>query len=109
MKDTHLGELEELALLVVVGLGQEAYGVAVQQRLEHEAHRRLALGPVYAALGRLERKGFVRSAFGEATRQRGGRRKRMFVATPEGRRALEQSRRTRERLWRLAAAAEERG
>ena len=104
MKDSHIGELEELALLVVVGLGTEAYGVAVQKGLEHDAHRRIALGAVYAALGRLERKGFLRSAVGEATPQRGGRRKRMFTATAQGLRALEHARRTRERLWRLADA-----
>lgn len=99
MKDQHLGELEELALLIVVGLGQDAYGVAVQRRLEREARRRLALGAVYAALDRLERKGYVTSAFGEATAARGGRRKRMFAATPAGLRELRSVRRTRERLW----------
>jgi PadR family transcriptional regulator PadR len=104
MKDTRLGELEELTLLIVVGLGKEAYGVAVQKRLERDAHRSIALGPVYAALDRLERKGFLRSAFGEATPQRGGRRKRFFAATAQGLRALEQVRATRERLWRLADA-----
>jgi PadR family transcriptional regulator PadR len=104
MKETHLGELEELALLIVVGLGHEAYGVAVQRRLEREAHRPIALGAVYAALDRLERKGYLHSSVGDATPQRGGRRKRMVAATPEGLRALRDVRRTRERLWRLADA-----
>jgi DNA-binding PadR family transcriptional regulator len=106
MKHEHLGELEELALLIVVGLGAEAYGVAVQKRLERDAHRPIALGATYAALERLERKGFLRSALGEATPQRGGRRKRMFAATAEGRRALRHARRTRDHLWRLAEAGE---
>jgi DNA-binding PadR family transcriptional regulator len=104
MKDEHLGELEELALLVVVGLGRGAYGVTVQRRLERDAHRRIALGAVHAALGRLERKGYLLSEFGEATRQRGGRRKRLFEATPAGIRALRQVRRTRERLWQIVEA-----
>lgn len=106
MKAGHLGELEELALLIVVGLGREAYGVAVQRRLEREAHRAVALGAVYAALDRLERKGYLTSSVGEATPQRGGRRKRMVAATPDGIRALRQARRTRERLWNIAQAAE---
>ena len=106
MKHEHLGELEELALLIVVALGSEAYGVAVQRRLERDAHRPIALGAVYAALERLERKGFLHSAVGASTPQRGGRRKRMFTATPEGLRALRQARRTRDHLWRLADAAE---
>jgi DNA-binding PadR family transcriptional regulator len=104
MKDAHLGELEELALLIVVGLGREAYGVAVQKRLEREAHRPIALGAVYAALGRLERKGYLRSSIGDATPQRGGRRRRMFAATVDGLRALRDVRRTREHLWRLVDA-----
>jgi PadR family transcriptional regulator PadR len=106
MKDQHLGELEELALLVVVGLGQDAYGVAVQRGLERDARRRIALGAVYAALDRLERKGYVTSEVGEVTPQRGGRRKRMFVATPSGVRALRDVRRTRERLWQIVQATD---
>lgn len=107
MKHEHLGELEELALLIVIGLAGEAYGVTVQRRLERDAHRPIALGAVYAALERLERKGYVRSAVGEMTPQRGGRRKRVFAATADGRRAATQTRRTREHLWRLAEAGGE--
>jgi DNA-binding PadR family transcriptional regulator len=90
-------------------LGEDAYGVAVQRRLERDAHRRIALGAVYAALDRLERKGFVASEFGDATPQRGGRRKRMFTATAAGIRALRSARRTRERLWQIVEATERSG
>jgi PadR family transcriptional regulator PadR len=106
MKAQHLGELEELTLLIVVSLGPEAYGASVQKGLERHAGRRIALGAVYGALERLERKGYLTSSVGEATRQRGGRRKRTFAHTPEGSRALRETRRTRERLWRMAEAAE---
>jgi DNA-binding PadR family transcriptional regulator len=101
----HLSELEELALLIVVSLGDGAYGVAVQRGLERDAQRPVALGAVYAVLDRLERKGCLTSAVGEATPQRGGRRKRMFSATPAGIRMLRGVRRTRERLWQIAEAA----
>jgi PadR family transcriptional regulator PadR len=104
-KDHHLGELEELALLVVVALGADAYGVTVQQRLERDGRRSIALGAVYAALDRLERKGYLTSQLGEATPQRGGRRKRMFIATALGIRELKQVRRTRDRLWQIVEAA----
>jgi DNA-binding PadR family transcriptional regulator len=105
MNDPRLGELEELALLIVVGLGPEAYGVSVQRGLERDAGRPVALGAVYAALDRLARKGYVRCAIGDATPQRGGRRKRLFAATPDGIRALRATRDTRERLWRAAGVA----
>ena len=67
------------------------------------------MGSVYAVLDRLERRGYLRSVFGEATAQRGGRRKRIFEATPSGVRALNELKRSRERLWHAAEAAEGRG
>jgi PadR family transcriptional regulator PadR len=101
MKGDHLGEFEELTLLTVMGLGDEAYGVAVQQKLERDARRQVSLGAVYAALNRLERKGLVVSSQGEATPEPGGRRKRMYAMTPDGRQALRAIRNTRNRIWRL--------
>lgn len=107
-KPPPLGDVEELVLLVVIGLGADAYGVAVQRRLERDAGRRLALGAVYAALDRLEAKGLLTSALGESTPQRGGRRKRLFVASAAGLHVLRDVKRTRERLWRLVDAEERR-
>jgi len=104
-----LSDLEEVVLLVVVALGDEAYGVAVQQRIESTARRRIALGSVYALLDRLGHRGYLRSAFGEATAERGGRRKRIFDATRSGMRALQEAKRMRQRLWHAAEAAEGRG
>ena len=104
MKGERLGEFEELTLLAVAALGEGAYGVAVQQRLEREMRSEVSMGAVYAALERMETKGFVTSALGEATRARGGRRKRVFAVTPLGQRTLRDVRRTREALWSAAAA-----
>lgn len=101
MKGDHLGEFEELTLLTVLGLGSDAYGVSVQQKLEHDARRTVTLGAVYSALKRLESKGLVRSRYGESTRERGGRRKRMFSITAEGTRALRSIQQTRDRIWSL--------
>src|SRR6267378_8056751 len=89
---------EELVLLAAASLGGRAYGVTVQQRLEAETESAVSLGAVYAVLGRLERKGYVRSAWGEATPQRGGRRKRMFRITASGLTALRAMSRIRSRL-----------
>ena len=104
MKGTHLGELEELTLLTVLGLGDDAYGVSVQQKLRRDAQRQASLGAVYAALNRLEEKGLVESREGAATAARGGRRKRLFSITADGTRTLRAIRKTRDRIWRLIEA-----
>jgi DNA-binding PadR family transcriptional regulator len=99
MKGDRLGEFEELLLLTIKALGEDTYGVPIQQYLERTAGRRIAMGAVYAALDRLEGKDLVRSALGEATRERGGKRKRLFSVTPAGRRAVQDARKVRDRIW----------
>lgn len=98
-KSERLGEFEELILLCVCGLGEEAYALRIQERLKEAAKRSAALGGIYAALDRMERKGFVRSWMGDATPVRGGRRKRYYAVTPRGLTALNQLRDTRALLW----------
>lgn len=98
MAAKRLAGFEELVLLATASLGEVAYGVTVQQRLEEETGSAVALGAVYAVLERLERKGFVRSSWGEATPQRGGRRKRMFRVSAPGLGALREMGRIRARL-----------
>src|SRR5262245_25732096 len=100
MKGDRLGEFEELLLLAVCALGDDTYGVPVQQYVERAARRAVTVGAVYAALDRLERKGFLRSAVGEATPMRGGKRKRHFSMTPAGHRVLNEVRVVRDRIWR---------
>jgi DNA-binding PadR family transcriptional regulator len=102
MKGDHIGEFEELILLAVHSLAEEAYGVAVQQTLERETTRTVSLGAVYAALDRLEQKGLVRSAMTPGTAVRGGRSRRAFTLTREGVRILDALRHLRERFYRAA-------
>jgi DNA-binding PadR family transcriptional regulator len=104
MKGAHLGEFEEFVLLAVHGLGEEAYGSAVQRLLERETDRSVSLGAVYAALDRLEAKGLLRSDEVAGTPTRGGRRRRQFRLTPQGARAIDTVRAIRERLYRTAPA-----
>jgi DNA-binding PadR family transcriptional regulator len=106
MKGNRLGELEELVLLAVLSLNDEAYGVSVQQRIERGAGRRVTIGAVYAALERLERKHCVRSWIGQPGEGRGGRRKRHFAITTAGREALEGVRDAREQMWRLVESGD---
>ena len=105
MKGDYLGAFEELVLLAVASLDDEAYGVPVQERVERDAERPVSLGAVYASLDRLERKGYLTSWVGPAAEYRGGRRKRHFAITAEGRAALKEMRRIREKMWRSLDAA----
>ena len=106
MKGDRLGEFEELTLMALCAIGDEAYAVPVQQFIEQSTGRAVAMGAVYAALDRLEDKGFVRSYMGEATQVRGGKARRHFAPTVDGRKTLRDLRRVRERIWR---AIESRG
>lgn len=88
---TNLGELEQLVLLALVRLGDEAYGVTVHEALRARTGRVLSFATVYTTLGRLEAKGLVASFVGEPTRERGGRAKKHFTLTASGRAALKRS------------------
>jgi DNA-binding PadR family transcriptional regulator len=90
-KGEFLGEFEQLVLLALIRLGDEAYGMAVRRELEHRAARDVSIGAVYATLDRLEGKGLVKSRLGAASEERGGRPKKCFTITGAGARALERS------------------
>ena len=94
-----MGEFEEFTLLAVCALRPPVYGVPVQRFVEEVTSRRVSMGAVYAALGRLEDKGFVRSVMSESTAQRGGKPKRLFQVTPLGLRTARELRRVREKIW----------
>jgi len=96
----HLTGLEELVLLAVAALDGDAYGVSIQDRLTR-AGMPTSLGVVYATLDRLEREGEVTSSLGKASAVRGGRRKRIFRATPAGLAAVAEANAIRARLRRL--------
>ena len=96
-----LGSFEELVLLAVCGLGEEAYAVSVQRRIEERGGRDASMGAVYTALDRLEQKGFVRSKLGSVTPKQGGRRKRYYEITGSGVTALSTVRSTRNALVQL--------
>ena len=104
MKGDHIGEFEELVLLAIAGLSDDAYGVGIKERLDEETSRDVSIGAVYAALDRLEDKGLVVSHETPGQAVRGGRRRRAFTVTPAGARTLRGMRDIRERLWRSATA-----
>src|SRR3954465_10045248 len=83
-----LGEFEQLVLIAIVRLGDDAYGATIRRDIEARTGRRLSISAVYTTLERLEQKGCVRSWIGEPTAQRGGRRRKHFELVPLGARAL---------------------
>ena len=98
-EDVYLGELEQLILLVVMRLEDDAYANPIGEALATAAGRQVARGALYTALERLEGKGCLRSTMGEPLPERGGRARRYFTVTPSGVRALRNSRNVLLGLW----------
>ena len=103
MKGDRLGEFEEFTLLAVRALGDQTYAVPIQKYVEKATARAVSLGAIYAALGRLEAKGFLRSAMSEAVAQRGGKPKRVYTVTADGLKTARELHRVRERIWNAIA------
>ena len=103
MKGDRLGEFEEFTLLAVRALGDTTYAVPIQQYVEKVTGRPISIGAIYAALARLEEKGFVRSTMSEAVARRGGKAKRVYSVTPGGLQTARDLHRVRERIWNAIA------
>lgn len=104
MGQYHLGEFEEVVLLTVAVLYTEAYGVAIIEEMEKRLNRKVSIGALQTVLRRLEEKGMLISAFGEATKIRGGKRKRYFTVTQYGQQVLNESKEQRLALWNAIPA-----
>lgn len=100
MKKTKLGEFEELVLLTVIALRKDAYGVEIKRELEDRLNHKLSVGSIQSALKRMEQKGCLTSQFGEPTQKRGGKRKRIYSATPHAYRVLAELKSIRSELWK---------
>lgn len=98
----YLGELEELVLLTITALGENAYGVSIQQDLEDRCKRTISIGALHSTITRLEEKGLLKSWLGGATQERGGRSKRYYDITPSGKKVLQEAKSLRDELWNLS-------
>ena len=87
MKFSRLGEFEELVLLTIGALNDQAYSVSIKKEIQAHTGRSPGIGALHSALSRLEKKGFVSSFEGGATKERGGRRKRYYHITGAGKRS----------------------
>jgi PadR family transcriptional regulator, regulatory protein PadR len=100
MKETGFGEFEEVILLLVGILEEDAYAFRIAEEFESQTARAVSIGAVHSSLNRLEEKGFLRSSMGKSTSERGGRRKRIYTITAYGQRTITAARDFRLSLWK---------
>lgn len=101
MAKEFLGEFEELILTMVGILGNDAYGAAISDEIELKLKREVNLSAVHVTLYRLEDKGYIKSSLGGATKERGGRRKRIYTITSAGMAMLKAMKEQRLLLWNM--------
>ncbi|WP_020530093.1 PadR family transcriptional regulator [Flexithrix dorotheae] len=94
-----LGNLEEMILLVVAIMNDQAYGVSITDEYNQQSGNNISLSAVHTVLRRLEKKGLIKSDMGGATQDRGGRRKRLYKITSYGYSTLKEVQQHRERMW----------
>lgn len=99
MKETRLGEFEEVVLLLVGILGDDAYALKIADEFAVQTNRSASIGAVHSTLSRMSDKGFLKSKMGEPTANRGGRRKRIYEITAAGEASLKRARDLRLSLW----------
>jgi PadR family transcriptional regulator PadR len=95
----NLGEFEQLVLLAILRLGDEAYAVSVLGELDRRVHRSVSRGTLYKTLERMETKGLLRWTHADGTPDRGGHPRRRFTVTARGVTALQESRKALFTLW----------
>lgn len=96
----NLGEFEEIVMLTIGVLRDEAYGLAIKNEIERRLKRPVSLGALHTGLYRLEEKGYLKSRLGDITPTRGGKPKRYFKVTAGGQKALKEVMDDRQDLWK---------
>ncbi|KYG83236.1 PadR family transcriptional regulator [Roseivirga echinicomitans] len=100
MSEQSLGTLEETALIIVL-MKDQSYGVEIVQIYERHMEQSISLPAIHIVLKRLQKKGLVKSSFGESTPERGGKRKRYYQGTPYGYRVIAEIQERRNQMWSL--------
>ncbi|MGB3464505.1 MAG: helix-turn-helix transcriptional regulator [Cyclobacteriaceae bacterium] len=99
MKKFQLGEFEEVVMLTVGILYDNAYGISIKKEIESRLERKVSVGALQSALKRLADKNYLKTHDGDATQERAGRPKRYYQLTALGKEAMEYTRETRNSLW----------
>ncbi len=95
----YIGEFQEIVMLAILVLDDNAYGVTIQKELKIRLNRDCSRGALHTALTRLQEKGFIASEMGGASAIRGGRRKRYYTVTNKGKVALKEAKDMRDQMW----------
>jgi PadR family transcriptional regulator PadR len=98
MKD--ISKAEEMVLLAILRLGDEAYGVSIRKRIHKDAGKDYTYGTLYGLLRQMDQKGYIRKSKGEPLPKKGGRGKSFFKLTPAGIRALKEAAELHRRVWK---------
>ena len=98
-KGEYLGEFEQVVMIALAHLGENAYGMTIRGEIEKRTGRSVSIGAVYATLDRLERKGYVASWLADPTAERGGKAKRYFSLQPAGIMAIQRAREMLTSMW----------
>lgn len=101
MSNDRIGNLEEMILLMVILVHEEAYGITVRKAYIQQYEQEISLSAVHTVLRRLEKKGFTKSIMGGESQERGGRRKRLYQITPYGYKKLTEMQEQREKIWSI--------
>ena len=99
MKETRLGDFEEVILLLVGIMGEDAYAFKIAEEFESQTGRTASIGSVHSTMDRLSNKGFLTSEMGQPSSNRGGRRKRIYTITASGQKVLRKSKEFKVSLW----------
>jgi PadR family transcriptional regulator PadR len=99
MKETRLGDFEEVILLLVGILGEAAYAFKIAEEFKSQTGRTASIGSVHSTMDRLSNKGFLSSEMGQPSSNRGGRRKRIYKITASGQKVLRKSKEFKVSLW----------
>ena len=94
-----LSRSEEIVLLSIWKLQDNAYGVTIREKIYEDTDQKWTIGAVYAPLHRIEKKGLVKSYYGDPIPERGGRRKVLYLVTAKGKKALNRMQTVNQNLW----------
>jgi len=94
-----LSRAEEIILLAILKLKENAYGVAIWEKVYQETGSKWSFASIYTPLNKLTRKKYVEKRYGDPTKERGGRRKCLYTVTDKGITALREMRKVQDSVW----------